>query len=46
MVEQKQVQPQMNKKLQEDRAAEKQKLIEERRKRLEEDCDTLSALLD
>jgi flagellin-like hook-associated protein FlgL len=36
MVEQKQVQPQMNKKLQEDRAAEKQKQIEERRKRLEE----------
>jgi len=36
MVEQKQVQPQMNKQLQQDRAAEKQKLIEERRKRLEE----------
>jgi len=36
MVEQRQVQPQMNKKLQEDRAAEKQKQIEERRKRLEE----------
>jgi hypothetical protein len=36
MVEQRQVQPQMNKKLQEDRAVEKQKQIEERRKRLEE----------
>jgi hypothetical protein len=36
MVEQRQVQPQMNKKLQEDRVVEKQKQIEERRKRLEE----------
>ncbi len=36
MVEQKQAQPQINKKLQEDRAVEKQKQIEERRKRLEE----------
>jgi len=36
MVEQRQVQPQMNRQLQEDRAVEKQKQIEERRKRLEE----------
>ena len=36
IVEQKQVQPQMNRKLQEERAADKQKQIEERRKRLEE----------
>ena len=37
IVEQRQqVQPVMNKQLQEERAAEKQKLIEERRKRLEE----------
>lgn len=36
MVEQKQVQPQINKQLQQDRVAEKQKSIEERRKRLEE----------
>jgi hypothetical protein len=36
MVEQRQIQPQMNKKLQEDRAAEKHKQIEERRKKLEE----------
>jgi hypothetical protein len=36
MVEQKQAQPQINKKLQEDRVVEKQKQIEERRKRLEE----------
>jgi len=36
VVEQRQVQPQMNKKLQEDRVAEKHKQIEERRKRLEE----------
>jgi hypothetical protein len=36
MVEQRQVQPQINRQLQEDRAVEKQKQIEERRKRLEE----------
>jgi hypothetical protein len=36
VVEQRQVHPQINKKLQEERIAEKQKLIEERRKRLEE----------
>ena len=36
IVEQRQVQPQMNRKLQEDRTAEKQKQIDERRKRLEE----------
>jgi hypothetical protein len=36
VVEQRQVHPQINKKLQEERTAEKQKLIEERRKRLEE----------
>ena len=36
VVEQRQVQPQINKKLQEDRVVEKQKQIEERRKRLEE----------
>ena len=36
MVEQRQVQPQINKKLQEDRVAEKHKQIEDRRKRLEE----------
>lgn len=36
MVEQKQIQPQANKQLQEERAVEKQRLIEERRKRLEE----------